>query len=162
MSIILNQDEAERWRSAPQNQSQGILPTTQSNRTSASTTPISSRLSSVWSFVYNVPKRIFSNWTNKTSKYCRTSKTQPGSVPAGQSWKESYLCVDKCWTGIVETNMGTISSIETMSDDAEFFREAQKVLAHAQGNWIQRALSWRSYTQICLSKVVTIPKKQDG
>ncbi|KAJ9142922.1 hypothetical protein NKR23_g6812 [Pleurostoma richardsiae] len=39
-----------------------------------------------------------------------------------------------------------------MSDDYEFFSEAKRVLSHAQGGWLQRFLSWRSYTRITLSK----------
>jgi hypothetical protein len=153
MSIILNQNETERYINKLPNESQNILPVSQPKRPSTDATIKKGRLSSAWSFARRV---VGSIWTQNGSQQ-NLAVTQPGVDPDDGNRKESYFCIDKCWTSIEETNMSTISSLETMSDDAQFFRQAQEILKKAQGGWIQRFLSWRSYTRVCLTKVTPPP-----
>jgi hypothetical protein len=147
MSIILSQDEAERYRNKVSSQDPSVLPVSQPKPSSTGTTPTSSRLNFVWSLIPRLTKDSFPRWARKHA-VSRSSV----SLDSGCR-KESYLCIDKCWTNIKETNMSTISSIETMSDDSQLFYQARGMLNKARGGWIQRFLSWRSYTRVCLSKV---------
>lgn len=160
MSVILNQDETENCRSNFRARGQTLLPVSQSNQAPAGTTATNSQLGPIWSLLHRAPWRIFSNWSTKSDRKSRTEEPKPGFVPAGGSWKESYLCVDKCWTNTMETNMSIIFSVDTMLDDSEFFCQARRVLSRAQGNWLQRLLSWRSYTRVNLSRVIMLFNRQ--
>lgn len=65
---------------------------------------------------------------------------------------EAYLCADKCWTTIKDTRMRTVTAVDNMQSDFEFFCRARDLLSQAEGNWLQRKLSWRSYTSVTFSR----------
>ncbi|KAK3995193.1 kinase-like domain-containing protein, partial [Cladorrhinum sp. PSN332] len=92
-------------------------------------------------------------WICLSKSQVNTSPGQSPQVPVKiNPWKETYLCVDRCWTSATETRLSTLDSIDTMTDDSDFFREARRVLGQARGTRFQRFLSWRAYTHVDLSQ----------
>ncbi len=162
MSIFLDANSAKRWDKDLASLTSGStgLPFWRSPqpRTSANTS-----LSSATSTTAQSRASRISTWLSKRSiSWSRsaagaggqtaTPKSPPiPSAPTG--WKESYLCVDKCWTSATETKLSTIVWIDSMADDYALFTEARRVLSCAQGNRLQRIFSWRSYTRVNLSQV---------
>lgn len=65
---------------------------------------------------------------------------------------ETYLCADKCWTSIKDTSLRTVSAVESLESDYNLFCRARHLLSQAEGNWMQRKLSWRLYTSVVLIK----------
>ncbi|KAK4159556.1 hypothetical protein QBC43DRAFT_327074 [Cladorrhinum sp. PSN259] len=126
----------------------GILPSWSGS--SSPSTPTSSRTASINSWI-----SYASTWLQKLGSSRAQLSTSPGQTAQGLTkgalWKETYLCVDKCWTSARETRLGILDSLDSMTDDAEFFLEARKVLSQTRGTWFQRFLSWRSYTRVDLS-----------
>jgi hypothetical protein len=97
----------------------------------------------------------FWDWASRKKPFSKTGTTAskpPQTPPAPASWREAYLCVNRCWTSITETKLSTLSRIDTMADDCALFTEARRVLNRAQGNRLQRFFSWRSYTRVRLSQ----------
>lgn len=45
-----------------------------------------------------------------------------------------------------------MAAVENMQSDFDFFCRARGLLNQAEGNWLQRKLSWRSYTSVALSR----------
>lgn len=168
MSITLDEDAASRWKNQFANGSNSILPswqtpgpkTASTGGNSATGTSIKKKFESVLSRLSwkSVP------WPGKAnpgaSNQARISNPPGVSPPA--CWRESYLCVDRCWTSAVETKLSTIDSIDTLADDYAFFNEARIVLSCAQGNWLQRFFSWKSFTHVSLSKVESTPPSNDA
>ncbi len=166
MSIILDPDATKRWTNdlTSSSSSSSGLPFWRSPQ---STTSASTSLSSATSTTNQSKNSRISTWLSKRS----ISWFTPGAGAGGQTatpkppttpsvpnrWKESYLCVDKCWTSATETKLSTIVSIDSMTDDYAFFTEARRVLSCAQGNRLQRFFSWRSYTRVNLSQVQPPP-----
>lgn len=75
-----------------------------------------------------------------------------GDKGTGQQM-ESHLCVDKCWSSTHDTRMITLESLGHMKCDYDYFRQARYILSQTEGSWLQRKLSWRSYTRVTLSRV---------
>lgn len=48
--------------------------------------------------------------------------------------------------------MRTVAAIEDMQSDFDFFCRGRCLLDQAEGNWLQRKLSWRSYTNVTLAR----------
>lgn len=57
--------------------------------------------------------------------------------------------------------MRTVCAVEKMASDMELFCSARRILSQATGNWLQRAISWRSYTRFSLSRVRGAPFNVD-
>lgn len=83
---------------------------------------------------------------------CIGPSKHPGDKGTSQHM-ESHLCVDKCWSSTHDTRMITLESVEHMKSDFDYFCQARHILSQAEGGWLQRKLSWRSYTRVTLSRV---------
>jgi len=158
MSIVLDQEAARRFRNRPHARDGAIPPSWRSSRPPTSTTTNSST-SGISS--QSQPSSILTWFSQRSTFWTKAGSDTTGQIggsdpdkpPTSRCWRESYLCVDKCWTSITETNLSTLFTVESMRDDFVLFSEARIVLSGAQGNWLQRFLSWRSYTHVSLSKV---------
>ena len=166
MSIILDPDATKRWNN-------GLTSSSSSStglpfwRSPQSTTAVGTSLSSATSTTNQSKASRISTWLSKTSKFWirsatgaggQTAISKPPTTPSvSNCWKESYLCVDRCWTSATETKLTTIVSIDSMADDYALFTEARRVLSCARGNRLQRIFSWRSYTRVSLSQVRSPP-----
>lgn len=131
----------------------GILPSWSGS--SNPSTPTPSRTASINSWI-----SYASTFLQKLGSSPAHLSTSPGQTAQALAkitlWKETYLCVDKCWTSARKTRLSILDSLDSMTDDAEFFIEARKVLSQTRGTWFQRFLSWRSYTRVDLSLVCQI------
>lgn len=151
MSIILNETETEKL-STDQNQAQGgnhrmnILPIAQPRSFPSNDVQTPAKVTS--------KKPFWLRWIQYINQFSNTSKPNPPGPAAstGSTQMETYLCVDKCWTTIKDTRMRTVTAIDNMQSDFDFFCRARSLLNKAEGNWLQRKLSWRSYTSVTLSE----------
>lgn len=153
MSIILSANEAQGYKEklgvGCSGQTPSILPTHGSRHNFDSNTPNHScriKKNSTWNFA--------SLWQvfGRKSQGRKATVSNPGILPSTPRL-ETYLCADKCWTSIKDTRLSVVHSVETMSSDHDFFCQVRRVLCETEGNWLQRKLSWRSYTRVNLSKV---------
>ncbi|KAK1827008.1 kinase-like domain-containing protein [Podospora conica] len=147
MSILLGKRTARRWRrgltTAP---ASGILP---SWKPSASTQSASTRSSQS----HSPAPGLLSTWIKWTRKPTTAANNPKPPPPLGTGcWKESYLCVDRPWSSVTETNLTTLVVGDSMNEDYDLFIKAREILSRAQGNRIQRFFSWRSYTHVSLSQ----------
>ena len=153
MSIILNKEETLRHGGGRNNYygSSSILPVcqpTSQTGTSASTSTSGGAdpKDSGW-------KQVLPwSWKKSDRGNSGPPRSDPGNKGTAQQM-ESHLCVDKCWSSTHDTRMITLESVEHMKSDYEYFREARHILSQAEGGWLQRKLSWRSYTRVTLSRV---------
>lgn len=151
MSIILNETETEQLNTE-QNQAQddshpmNILPIAQPRSYQSKDAQAPSK--------FTAKKSFWLRWTQYINQLSNTSKPNPtGSSTSTRSTQmETYLCVDKCWTTMKDTRMRTVAAIDDMQSDFDFFCRARSLLNQAEGNWLQRKLSWRSYTSVTLSE----------
>lgn len=156
MSILLNKDEALRNRGGRNDYhgSSNILPVCQP----APHTGISTSTSAGASENSKSPawKRILlRSWTKSDQGSIGPASNDPRDKGSTQQM-ESHLCVDKRWSSTHDTRMITLESVEHMKSDYEYFCRAKHVLSQAEGGWLQRKLSWRSYTRFTLSRVRVI------
>ncbi|KAK0707838.1 kinase-like domain-containing protein [Lasiosphaeris hirsuta] len=158
MSIVLHADAVRRWRKGLVGASNTILP---SWRAPLSGTSAGTASTSATSATGRSKASCISRWLSRTATAwskpaaglgggTATSHSPTPSVPG--YWKESYICVDRCWTSATETKVSTIVSIDSMADDYALFTEARRVLSCARGNRLQRLFSWRCYTRVRLSQ----------
>lgn len=153
MSILL--DAAETMRlSRLGNDYHGnssVLPVCQPTaHTATSTSTYTS--GSVESQISSWKKLLPWSWMRDDGGCIGPSSSQPGDKGTAQHM-ESHLCVDKCWSSTHDTRMTTLESVEHMKSDFDYFWQARHILSQAEGSWLQRKLSWRSYTRVTLSRV---------
>lgn len=149
--MILDQSQTERF-SINRNQGQGenhildsILPTIESRSFPSPGDQLPSK--------HKVRSPFWKTWIQYISHLLNTSKSNtPEFATPRDKQKETYLCVDKCWTTIKDTRMRTVTAVNEMKSDFDFFCRARNLLNQAEGNWLQRKLSWRSYTSVALSR----------
>lgn len=156
MSILLNKDEALRHCGGriDYHGNSNILPVCQpapltGTPTSTSAGGIENPKSSTWKQI------LLRSWTTTDGGSIGPASNDPGDKGATQQM-ESHLCVDKCWSSTHDTRMITVESVEHMKSDYDYFRQARHILSQAEGGWLQRKLSWRSYTRVNLSRVRVI------
>lgn len=158
MSIPLDKDETLRFggRYDGYHGSSSILPVCQP---APQTDTLSSTSTSEGAkFRHPAWKKIMPwSWRKADEGGIDPSRGDPGNKGNIQQM-ESHLCVDKCWSSTHDTRMITLESVEHMKSDYEYFRQARQVLSKADGGWLQRKLSWRSYTRVTLSKVSMCPQ----
>ncbi|KXX81090.1 hypothetical protein MMYC01_202799 [Madurella mycetomatis] len=157
MSITLDEDGASQWKNQIINGSNSILPSWQTPGPKTASTAGDSAIGTIKKRLESVLNRLLRipiPWLGKTNARAsnQTQISNPPGVSPPACWRESYLCVDRCWTSAVETKLSTIDSIDTLADDYAFFIEALTVLSCAQGNWLQRFFSWKSFAHVNLSK----------
>lgn len=153
MSILLNEDETQQCsgRFNGYHGSSTLLPVCQP----APQSNISAHTSTSETSRSNVPawKRILP-WSWMAPSRGSIGPTSSNPVDGGTTHQlESHLCVDKCWSSTHDTRMMTLESMEHMQSDYEYFCQARHILSRAEGSWLQRKLSWRSYTRVTLSRV---------
>lgn len=100
-------------------------------------------------------KMMLWSWMRNEGGCTDPPKREPGNKSTAQHM-ESHLCVDKCWSSTHDTRMITLESVEYMKSDFDYFCQARHILSQAEGGWLQRKLSWRSYTRVTLSRVCVI------
>lgn len=156
MSILLNKDEALRHCGGriDYHGNSNILPVCQpapltGTPTSTSAGGIENPKSSAWKQI------LLRSWTTTDGGSTGPASSDPGDKGATQQM-ESHLCVDKCWSSTHDTRMITVESVEHMKSDYDYFCQARHILSQAEGGWLQRKLSWRSYTRVNLSRVRVI------
>ncbi|KAI7775456.1 basic-leucine zipper transcription factor DNA binding nucleus regulation of transcription [Diaporthe eres] len=151
MSIILNQSETEEFRTN-QIQAQGeshrmnILPIAQPRSYQSNDTQAPSKIMA--------RKPFWKRWIQHISQVSNAGKPNPPGpgTSTGTTQMEAYLCADKCWTTIKGTRMRTVTAVDNMQSDFDFFYEARNLLSQAEGNWLQRNLSWWSHTSVAFSR----------
>lgn len=151
MSIILNQSETEEF-CTNQIQAQGeshpmnILPIAQPRSYQSNDTQAPSKIMA--------RKPFWKRWIEHISQLSNAGKPNPPGPgnSTGTTQMEAYLCADKCWTTIKDTRMRTVTAVDNMQSDFDFFYEARNLLSQAEGNWLQPKLSWRSYTSVAFSR----------
>lgn len=154
ISIILTAKEAQFARHYIRTHNPNVLPLTQRDNVSLSTTANSNQIGKEPPFLQQLFWRFSLNWKVDVGKRWAICNGPTTTISEGRPAKEVHLCTDRPWTSIRETVMSTISSVDTMRDDEQFFLEVRKVLVRCQGSRWQRLLSLKSYKQISLSKVV--------
>jgi hypothetical protein len=152
LSIILNENEIESCKGMIQevadNQST-LPPPVQSNEERFPS--LFSRLTHL--VKYHLPQKPLGE-PNSPGEEKPDTPRQPEiqQVSANEFWSDSFLCVNKVWRETEETTARTIKMLD-VRNDYEFYVKITKALQDAQGGWLERLVSWKSFNTIDFKKV---------
>lgn len=159
MSIYLDRGQYERCRGRLQaNNSPSPLPTSNPPPGSAPRQRTIPNWEPLWATSLFGSLRIVSPpWHGQGSTRAdnSTAPVSPALNLQRMLQKESYLCTDKYWGTIRETNMYAVPAGDTVKDDCTLFIHIQNALAATRGSWSwpQRFVSSRDCTRVELSEV---------
>ncbi|TPX08065.1 uncharacterized protein E0L32_010265 [Thyridium curvatum] len=143
MSLVLDPEEAKHLRSNPPTHGSGTAPAP-----AQSPPPIP--------VTHSTSPRTNSSVV-QPCRSLRTSKDR--QAPPIIHQKESYFCVDRTWTAISQTALAKIIWEDDLSNDTdERLHREIKAAIDAQSSWLQRFLSWRSFTQMHFCKFYRTPE----